>query len=551
MFPVNVSPDMAMYNLLKNQGYETAYALAEFIDNAIHAWQQNKATSPLSVTIKFYSHQYKDAKKRNSIEVIDTGPGIARNQIASAFKPAKLPASKGLSEFGIGMKTAAVWFADEWALTTRPAKDTQKYHFQFNLEDLLKSGSDTVAVVESSREENKPDGTIIFLHNLRRPITKDKYEEICDDLRELYQKFSSGKDKILMLSAELDDTPRDLNFPASDKPILEAPVYKTIKSTLYAIGQKRKWVEKISFKFMGSNVHGHIQLLETGSYTNNPGLVLLRHNRVIMGTTRTPYIPDKLFGSANKYGRQRIYGELHLDDLPVSYTKDKFEIDEDEFLSSIRSNVQVAELLRQSADYRVNTTPTAIDSEADVQTGSGKQKQEQGKQKKPHSDSSDSGSKNKGQAGSNQGNANGDNQQEVNSITVLQSLGTTHLFLQDVIKETVYQYQADRPIASALCLRIVLESGLLRKIEKDFSAEYSAVSEYGIKRLVNYLLANQNKFFVKADHRVSKCVESLSKGTQLDVILINNVAHGHYHPSIDEIDKLITNMQPLLEWAYT
>lgn len=550
MFPVNVSPDMAMYNLLKSQGYETSYALAEYIDNAIHAWQQVKgASSPLSVTVKFYSHNYKVSKKRNSIEIIDTGPGIARNQIESAFKPAKLPASKGLSEFGIGMKTASVWFADEWELSTRPINDTKQYRFKFNLGELLESGADTVNVEEELN--NDKNGTTILLHNLRRPINSDKYEEICADICELYQKFTSGGSRTVTLLAKYDDTPKDLNYPEIIRAVLDVPVYKTIKGTLYAIGKKRKWTENVSFEFMGCNVKGEIQLLETGSYTSNPGMVLFRHNRVIMGTTRTPYIPEKLFGTANKYGRQRVYAELHLDDLPVSYTKDRFEFDEDIFVSLIRKSPTVIELLRQSNDYRVRETPTPIESDDDLKSPDGKGKSGQGKKGNTSTGSPGNGKGGNGQSGGTNGDTNGNGGVPVTSVTVLKALSTTYLALQDVIGETIYQYENDRPIAAALCFRIVLETGVLRKIERDFTAEYTKVSEKSIHALVNYIHSNSTIFFGKAEHMVAKCVQSLANGTQQDVIVINNVAHGHYHPSTDELDKLIGNLQPLLEWSYT
>jgi hypothetical protein len=556
MFPVNVSPDMAMYNLLKNQGYETSYALAEFIDNAIHAWQQekHKGADQLQVTVKYYPQDYKVLAKRNSIEVTDNGPGIARNQIANAFKPAKLPAAKGLSEFGIGMKTAAVWFADEWTLITRPANDKNEYCFQFNLDELLKSGSDMVNVEEKIKKGNE-SGTTIFLHNLRKPISSDKFKEICQDIRELYQFFTSGNNKVLTLSAEYDDTPVDLNYLPPNRSVLNAPIHKNIKGSLYAIGPDRKWLEKISFKFKGCHIHGYIQLLETGSYTSNPGLVLFRHNRVIMGINRVPYIPEKLFGTANKYGKQRIYGELHLDGLPVSYTKDKFEFDEDEFISLIKGNTAVVELLRQSGDYRANGTPIIIAFEDDLKGGNsktGKAGTGQGKEKNSAGGSA-SNEKNKNGQSENAGDTDtGKNAGGVNGfVTVLKSLHTTSLGLQDIITEAIEQYETDHPISTALCYRIVLEVGVLSKIERDKKSEHAKVASMGIKKILNHMNNNLGTFFDKSEQNISKCVESLAKGTQLDIILINNVAHGHYHPSIDEINKLMSNSQPLLEWAYS
>lgn len=550
MFAVNVSPDMAMYKLLKSQGYETSYALAEFIDNSIHAWQQIKASENLEVTIKFYSMEYSDAKKRNSIEIIDNGPGIARNQIADAFKPAKAPAEKGLSEFGIGMKTAAVWFADEWFILTKPVKDKSKYRFKFDLNELLNSGSDSVGVAESKK--NLADhGTTIFLHSLRRPINLIKYKEICKDLCEMYQKFTSGKNKILVLSAEYDDTPCTLNFVPPTRPVLKAPIHKNIKSQLYAIGSVREWREDISFNYKGCHVTGFIQILETGSYKFNPGLVLFRYNRVIMGLTRTPYIPESLFGTANKYSKQRIYGELHLDGLPVSYNKDKFEFDEDEFISLIKGKSEVAQLLKQSSDYRTNATCIEIKSEDDLKDP---QKTSEGGNEKNGKDSNSNTESNGANSTSKSKNSNSNNSNQQITPTAIQVLNTlkTSIFnLSDIIQETITQYQADHPISTALCLRIIVEVGVLSKIERDKKSEYSKVSHMAIASLLKYINTNNASFFSAEDHQVKKCVQSLASGTQADIILLNNISHGHYHPTIDELTKLIKNIQPLLEWAYS
>lgn len=55
-----------------------------------------------------------------------------------------------------------------------------------------------------------------------------------------------------------------------------------------------------------------------------PGIRLLRNNRVIEGTSVYPNVPDNLLGTKNKYAAQRIYGELELNDFPVDFMKTRF-----------------------------------------------------------------------------------------------------------------------------------------------------------------------------------------------------------------------------------
>ena len=196
MFQVSVSPDMGMYNLLRSQGYDMAYALAEFIDNAIQAFQihcpkRYKFGPPLEVKIKFYSAEYSEPSLRNSIVIQDNGSGIDRPRLQDAFKPAKPVPVKGLSEFGIGMKAAAVWFTDTWSVTTRPIGDSKEYEFNFDLPKLINQGRDVVDVQENAGK-GKTAGTEITLSNVRRPLNKVRFEQIRIDLQELYQKFTGG-----------------------------------------------------------------------------------------------------------------------------------------------------------------------------------------------------------------------------------------------------------------------------------------------------------------------------------------------------------------------
>lgn len=370
MFKVNVSPDMGMYHLLRSQGYDPAYALAEFIDNALHAYQEKckgriRVGAPLHVDLKFYSSSYGDSTIRNCIVIADDGPGISRAQLPAALKPARHKEAKWLSEFGIGMKAAAVWFADTWELVTRPTGERKKFQLTFNLEDLLASGGDSLDVVEGALKKNE-QGTEIILRNLRRPIDKTKYDEVCDALKELYQRFTAGTSPTMELTASLDGTPQSLKFSPPTRQVLSAPVHRAQGKQFYAIGPEKTWSVAISMVFNGIPIEGHICLLEKGSYTGNPGLVLFRHDRVICGTTKKPNTPKSMFGTSNKYAPQRVYGELHLDGLPVSYTKDKFEIDEAAFFDQLKRDPQVAQLIIQAESYRTKGDVIRIEKESDI-----------------------------------------------------------------------------------------------------------------------------------------------------------------------------------------
>jgi len=60
-----------------------------------------------------------DSEDGGRITIRDNAAGIAEADFLRAFRPAQLPPNRtGLSEFGMGMKSAACWFAPKWSVRT-------------------------------------------------------------------------------------------------------------------------------------------------------------------------------------------------------------------------------------------------------------------------------------------------------------------------------------------------------------------------------------------------------------------------------------------------
>ncbi|WP_189534570.1 ATP-binding protein [Paludibacterium paludis] len=557
-----------MYLLLKNQGYEPAYALAEFIDNAIHAYQIESAQNPnpeneLKIHVKIYSEQYINDKLKNSIIISDNGPGIQKAKLEAALKPAKQPQNKGLSEFGIGMKAAAVWFADNWTLETKPLSESNKLTTDFNLENLLNSGSSKIQVQEQASIEK--NYTKISLKNIRKPIDPKKYQEIKKDITEIYQRFISRERISIYFS--YDEKEEKLIFENNNE-VLVTPVYETIKGQLYAIGAPKTWSVPIEFVMNGHLVTGDIMLLKEGSYVTNPGLVLFRNGRVIHGTTRTPYIPNKLFKTGNKYGRQRIYGELFLDGQPISYTKDKFEFNEEHFFAQIEATPGMHDLQKQAQAYRTKETPKVVATREEAEKEQNiKPPHTKPKPTAPHNPTTpQGGTAQPTSPATNQGQNNSD-QPPPSAPTIqsfLKSLGeqTNYIGLKDIIDESVRLYTSARYIGTALCLRIILEQGILNRIKDKHPNEYQNYSADGIHTIFTKLknevgqlgpkTPTINKIFhYSKDQKVVQAIKANGVAKIFDsIILLNSISHGNYKPNKQEIDTLVANTQPLLEWAY-
>ena len=74
----------------------------------------------------------------NKISIRDNAAGIGETDFSRAFRTAEVPPNNtGLSEFGMGMKSAACWFADNWSITTTAIGETQLKKVSFDMKKIF------------------------------------------------------------------------------------------------------------------------------------------------------------------------------------------------------------------------------------------------------------------------------------------------------------------------------------------------------------------------------------------------------------------------------
>lgn len=342
---VNIRPEVSMLSILKSVNYKAWYAVAEFVDNAIQSASASydalsnlhKENYRLSVSIEI-----DPTPGQEKITIRDNAGGISLTDFPRAFRPASLPLDRsGLSEFGMGMKSAACWFANYWTVRTTAIGESVERTVTFDIQRIVDQKIEEIPVRERpiSADAHYTEITLTRLNQLPQKKTVAK---IKSHLASMYRVFLRAG--ILELSYNNQPVTFD------DPKILVAPYYKS------ASEPPIQWKKDIFCEIApGMQITGFAAILEEGS-TTNAGFALLRRNRVILGSDDEGYRPPEIFGSSNTFVYQRLFGELHLEGFAVSHTKDgiQWSHHEDQILQTIKKalNAPPIQLLDQAKGYR-------------------------------------------------------------------------------------------------------------------------------------------------------------------------------------------------------
>jgi len=354
---VNIRPGVTILSVLQHLNYRPWYAMAEFVDNSLQSFldlrealeQVEGAGVKLQVRIEI------DPIDGGRITIRDNAAGIHEKDYARAFRPAELPLSRGgLAEFGMGMKSAACWFARKWAVRSCALGEGVERLVSFDIERIVRDSLEQLTVMTSSAPAER-HFTEIVLSDLNRLPQGRTLGKMKEHLASIYRVFL--REGILELF--FDGEPFTYPEPA----VLRARFFKDER------GEPVLWRKEIDFDFgLGLRAYGYAALRETAS-TARAGFALFRRKRLIQGSADEGYRPELIFGKSNSYRYQRLFGELHLEGFQVSHTKDGFRWDENEevFLLCLKDELNRAPLplLDQAEGHRVRRKPDEIQRAAE------------------------------------------------------------------------------------------------------------------------------------------------------------------------------------------
>ena len=339
---INIRPGVNILSVLPHLNYKAWFALAEFVDNSIQSSVDDrkrlKAVSggvfKLRVDINFSAAE-------SRIVVTDNAAGIATSDYQRAFRPAEIPPNaSGLSEFGMGMKSAASWFAPSWSVRSSALRENTERVVYFDIDKIVHDSIEELNVI-SSPVANDKHYTEISLENIRRFPKGRTIGKIKEHLASIY--------RIFIRSGQLELYVDDEQLTYDEPKILCAPHFKNF------YGPDIEWKCEVDVDLGDSkSAKGFLAIREKAS-TRLAGLALFRRNRLILGSADESYRPEDIFGASTSFAYQRLFGEIHLKGFFVSHTKDgiKWEENEDEFLKKLRKLLVSEDLpmLQQVRNY--------------------------------------------------------------------------------------------------------------------------------------------------------------------------------------------------------
>lgn len=343
-----------MYAAFARLNYTAWYAMAEFVDNSIQSYISNRsklkrADGPsyeLMIDIDIGT---------DFIKISDNAAGIHGSDFERAFRPAAPPpATNGLSEFGLGMKAAASWFAKKWVVTSTALGEDVQRIISFDIPKIADEGVTRLEVTRKPEVATR-HYTEIHLSELNYQPKTQTIGKIKRHLASIYRRFLADGDVSIRVDSE------QLSY--EDPQILVAPHYAKG-------GKNLTWRKEVSFKLNGDfSVTGWAGLLDKGSAAN-AGFALFRRRRLIQGSVGEAYRPEGIFGKSNSFAYQRLIGEFDIEGFGVTHTKDGIQwYDlEDDLLLRLKRDLdrEPMPLLKQAQHFRKRENPPGTSMDAAV-----------------------------------------------------------------------------------------------------------------------------------------------------------------------------------------
>jgi hypothetical protein len=215
---LDITPDPGFFSAFPHLNYKAWYALAEFVDNSIQSYERDK-----DVLRQLHGDSFRlkieiDTRDADQISIRDNAGGIVLEDFPRAFRVAAPPPNRtGLSEFGMGMKTAACWFSPFWTVRSTAIGDDKERTVTFDIPKIVAESVTDLDVAEHPSKANSHYTEVILSKPYHPPIGMTK-AKIKRHLTSIYRKFLE-RDEVTII---FDGEELSHRYP----PLLSAPYYK-------------------------------------------------------------------------------------------------------------------------------------------------------------------------------------------------------------------------------------------------------------------------------------------------------------------------------------
>lgn len=344
MKTVSIRHKPGAYKLYRALNNKMWYALSEYVDNALQSFENNK-----DALYRLHGNNYKciieiDIDATNQIRIFDTAGGISEKDFSRAFEPANAPENDtGLSEYGMGLKIASIWFGDKYTVKSSALGENVVRKVEFELQKVIESEMEELEVIQEEALPNKHFTEVVItrLSNNAPTGNRNQLKKIESHLSSIYRNF------IRKGNVEIRFNGEPLRY--IEPKVLIAPPYNDLNGTSV------HWRKEIKINHHNYEVTGFIALLDTMK-NSDAGLSLFRRGRVIEGSHDEKYKNKLLSGSPGSPRDKRLFGELELKGFNVSFEKGAFVGNEDfeALFKLIKDDLSSPNfpLLRQAEKYR-------------------------------------------------------------------------------------------------------------------------------------------------------------------------------------------------------
>lgn len=251
----------------------------------------------------------------------------------------------------MGLKTAACWLGNRWRIRTTQLGETMEYTLSVDVEAIAQG--DTELPVETARVAAETHYTEILIEDLNVTFRGRRVGKVKDYLSSMYREDLRSEKVEIVWQGE------SLKWQSARGQFLKDANGREYKKDIDVV---------VSLDPAGGNerlrearARGWVGILEKGG-RSEAGFSLFHSNRIIRGYPDS-WRPQEIFGQeqgSNNLINQRIVGEFHLDDFPVTHTKDDLvwsDQEQERVERAIRSEIDDYLLIAESTRTRARSGP--------------------------------------------------------------------------------------------------------------------------------------------------------------------------------------------------